>query len=147
MNRATTAGTRDAPPALTPINVEPSRVHATSLQEYGVRFVFGGLATAAVGIVSTVFGSSVAGLFLAFPAILVASLTLLGSHDGHGVAGADALGAVAGAVGLIAFGAVVWKLSQLVPGAVTIALAAVVWFIVSVAIWVGFDAYRRHGKD
>lgn len=147
MNRATTAGTTSAPPALTPIKVDSSHVRATSFQEYGVRFVFGGLATAAVGIISAGFGPSVAGLFLAFPAILVASLTLLGSHDGHAVAGADALGAVAGAVGLIAFGVVMWKLSQLVPGAVTITLAAVVWFMVAVAIWVGFDAYRRHHKD
>lgn len=147
MNHAVTTETGRVPTALSPIQVEPSRLHSTSLREYGVRFVFGGLATAAVGIISTAFGPPVAGLFLAFPAILIASLTLLGNHDGHAAAGADALGAASGAIGLIAFGAVVWKLSQHYPGVVTIALAAAVWFIVSVTIWAVFDAYRRRRKD
>ena len=147
MNRAASTGTRSTPPALSLIKMEASRLHATSLREYSVRFVFGGLATAAVGIIATAFGPSVAGLFLAFPAILIASLTLLGNHDGDSAAGADALGAAAGATGLVAFGAIVWKLSQHLSGVLTVTLAAVVWFIVSVAVWLAFDVYRRSRKD
>jgi uncharacterized membrane protein (GlpM family) len=147
MSRAAATGTSSVSTALATIQVEPSRLHATSLQEYGVRFAFGGLATVAVGIVATAFGPSVAGLFLAFPAILIASLTLVGSHDGAAAAGADALGAAAGAIGLVTFGAIVWKLSPHLSGVLTIALASVVWLIVSVTIWMVFDVYRRHRKD
>jgi hypothetical protein len=46
-------------------------------------------------------------LFLAFPSILPASLTLVVQHDGRRAAADDALGSVVGAVGLAAFGAVV----------------------------------------
>jgi uncharacterized membrane protein (GlpM family) len=140
-------GTRSAPTALSLIQVAPSRLHATSPREYMTRFAFGGLATAVVGIIATAFGPSVAGLFLAFPAILIASLTLLGSHDGAPAAGADALGAAAGAVGLVAFGAAVWKLSPHLSALPTLIVASAVWFTVSLVIWVGFDAYRRHHKD
>jgi hypothetical protein len=147
MNRAAVTGTANAPTTLPPIQVETSRLHASSLREYGVRFAFGGLATAAVGVIATAFGPSVAGLFLAFPAILIASLTLVGSHDGAVAACANALGAAAGAIGLIAFGAVVWKLSTQLSGVLTITLASVAWLIISVAIWMAFDVYRRHRKD
>jgi hypothetical protein len=45
--------------------------------EYLVRFAMGGAITVATGIVAHVWGPLVAGLFLAFPAILPASLTLV----------------------------------------------------------------------
>jgi uncharacterized membrane protein (GlpM family) len=147
MNRAAATGTGGVPTVFATIQVKASRLHTTSLQEYGVRFAFGGLATAAVGVIAAAFGPSVDGLFLAFPAILIASLTLVGSHDGAAAAGANALGAMAGAIGLVAFGAIVWKLSPYLSGVVTIALASVVWLIVSVIIWMAFDVYRRHRKD
>jgi uncharacterized membrane protein (GlpM family) len=136
-----------APPAVTPVQGQPSRLHQTSAKEYGLRFLFGGIATAAVGVIATAFGPEVAGLFLAFPAILIASLTLLGNHHGNAAAGSDALGAAFGAVGLLAFGAIIWSLSQHVPGALMLALATFVWFVVSVVIWLVFDASRRRRKD
>jgi uncharacterized membrane protein (GlpM family) len=147
MNQRTVSLRDQTPPTVTPVQGQPSRLHQTSAKEYGLRFLFGGIATAAVGIIATVFGPEVAGLFLAFPAILIASLTLLGNHHGNAAAGSDALGAAFGAVGLLAFGAIIWSLSQHVPGVLTLALATVLWFIVSVVIWLVFDASRRRRKD
>jgi hypothetical protein len=147
MNQRAVPVSTQSPPAVTPVQGQSSRLHQTSVKEYGLRFLFGGVTTAVVGVIATAFGPEVAGLFLAFPAILIASLTLLGNHHGNAAAGSDALGAAIGATGLIAFGAIVWKLSQHTPGTLMLTVATVVWFLVSVAIWLVFDASRRRRKD
>lgn len=133
--------------SISPIEVVPSRVRQTSVSEYAIRFLFGGLVTAAVGIVSTVFGPAVAGLFLAFPAILIASLTLIASHDDLRAAGADALGAGAGSIGLAAFGAVVWALASRGSAVMVVGIACLVWLVVSVGVWAAGDAWRRRGRE
>lgn len=119
------------------VSANPERVTRTTPKDYLLRFVFGGLVTAAVGIVGKAFGPTVAGLFLAFPAILPASVTLIERHNSGGAAGADALGAAAGSVGLIAFGIVVWTLASRTAAAVVLAVALLVWLGVSVAVWWG----------
>ena len=53
-----------------------------SWKAYGLRFAFGGLITAITGLIAHNFGPVVGGLFLAFPAILPASVTLIEDHDG-----------------------------------------------------------------
>src|SRR5207253_3283130 len=64
------------------------------------------------GLVAREWGPSAGGLFLAFPAILPASLTLVARHDSRGDAADDARGAVLGAAALIVFAAVVLMLVQ-----------------------------------
>ena len=147
MNHSVAADRAHVPDIVSPIECDTSRLHSTSPRDYVIRFAFGGSATAAVGIVSIAFGPSIAGEFLAFPAILIASLTLLGDHDGNAAAGADALGAAIGALGLVAFGAVIWRLSQHLSGGTTITLAVIAWFVVAIVCWVAFDALRRRRKD
>jgi hypothetical protein len=49
--------------------------------EYAVRFFFGGLITAATGLIARNFRAVIGGLFLAFPAIPPASATLLEKHE------------------------------------------------------------------
>jgi uncharacterized protein DUF3147 len=51
------------------------------LKELALRFGFGGAITAAAGIIAMKFGPVIGGLFLAFPAILPASLTLVENHE------------------------------------------------------------------
>lgn len=62
------------------------------------------------GLVGSIVGPSAGGLFLAFPAILPATLTLIDEKDGKRSAEADALGAVVGSAALAAFGMVSWLL-------------------------------------
>jgi Protein of unknown function (DUF3147) len=62
------------------------RLHFSALRqigwhEYAVRFLFGGLITAAAGIIAKKFRPGVGGLFLAFPAIFPASATLIEKHE------------------------------------------------------------------
>jgi hypothetical protein len=56
----------------------PARSH---WYEYAIRFVLGGLVTSGAELLAKEFGPSFAGLFLAFPAILPASVTLIEKHE------------------------------------------------------------------
>jgi hypothetical protein len=97
--------------------------------------VFGGIITAAVGIVGKAWGPAVAGLFLAFPAILPASMTLVEKHEDRKAAGRDAIGAAAGSVGLVAFAVVIWALGAHWLAAIVLVVALVVWLAVSIGTW------------
>lgn len=106
----------------------------TRWSEYVVRFAFGGAVSVATGVIANAYGPSVGGLFLAFPAILPASLTLLKDHDGRAQAVQAAAGSRLGALGLIAFAAAATRLSAFGAGACLVGAAAA-WAIVSVMLW------------
>src|SRR6266581_1060457 len=55
-----------------------------------LRFVLGGAITLITGLIAARFGPVLGGLFLAFPAILPAGVTLIEQHDGQKAAGASA---------------------------------------------------------
>jgi hypothetical protein len=126
------------------IQADPSRLQKTSWREYAVRFAFGGLISALAAFLGTRFGPAVGGLFLAFPAILPASLTLVKEHEGEDAAGDDAAGAIAGSIGLITFGALVWALASSLPAGLVLILAALAWLLVGVFVWrLAIDALSR----
>jgi len=128
---------------LSDIRVQPGHIKQSKPKDYAIRFLFGGGITVVVGIVGKAFGPVVAGLLLAFPAILPASATLIAKHETEAAAGADAMGAALGAVGLVGFGIVVWQLAERAPGWLTITVAAVLWLVVSVVLWILFASTRR----
>ena len=113
-----------------------------------VRFALGGAATVFAGLVSSWYGASIGGLFLALPAIFCASATLIEKHEirrmreagldgkrrGQQAAALDAAGAALGALGMLAFAGVFWLLvERSVAGA--FASASLAWLAVSVAAW------------
>jgi hypothetical protein len=124
------------------IRLEPGRARRTSLRTYAIRFALGGAVTAAAGLVADSFGPVVGGLFLAFPAIAPASITLIERHDGARAAGAGALGAAIGGLGLLAFGAVVWLLAGRLPAWLVLLLATLAWLAASVGLWAAFYRLR-----
>src|SRR5207237_3220548 len=63
------------------VHLNPSGLGQAKWHEYAVRFLFGGLITAAAGIIAKKFGPGIGGLFLAFPAIFPASATLIERHE------------------------------------------------------------------
>lgn len=112
--------------------------------EHALRFVFGGAVTVGAGFVAQTFGPSVGGLFLAFPAILPAALTLVEIHDGCEKAADDARGAQLGAVGLAAFGWVVAVLADRWENpAFVLAAALCAWGLVSSSLWLVRFGLRR----
>ncbi len=96
----------------------------------GIRFVFGAGIALAAGLVGMKWGPRVGGLFLAFPAVLPAALTLLEREEGASKTDIDAIGAILGALALIAFAA-------LVAMGTPVLVAAVVWMVVAVALFYG----------
>jgi hypothetical protein len=95
----------------------------THWQNHAARFVFGGLVTAVAGLIAHMYGPVIGGLFLAFPASLPASLTLIAQHEcerkakpgmngavrGRLAAALDALGAAWGSLGLLVFSVLTWQ--------------------------------------
>lgn len=133
---------------MTPIRFSPSSLKEGRWYEYVVRFALGGAATVFTGLVSSHYGASVGGLFLALPAIFCASATLIEKHEirkkreaglagerrGQQAAALDAIGATLGALGMLAFAAVFWlTVESSVLGA--FAVASIAWLAVSVAAW------------
>jgi hypothetical protein len=113
----------------------PRQLADTRPREYAARFLFGGLITLGTGLVAKAWGPAVAGLFLAFPAILPASLTLVKRHDGRRRAIDDARGARLGSLALIAFALVVARAAPALPAALVLVLATIAWLGLDVALW------------
>ena len=96
----------------TPIRISSSSLREGRWYEYVIRFALGGAATVFTGIISSRYGASVGGLFLALPAIFCASATLIEKHEirrkretglsgvrrGQEAAALDAAGAALGAL-------------------------------------------------
>lgn len=116
--------------------------------EFAIRFALGGVATVLTGLIAAHWGAVIGGLFLAFPAIMPATVTLVEQHErdtkeaaglsgvrrGREVAAIEASGAALGAAGLMAFAAVLWLmlpemtwLAFLAAGAAWTAVALFMW--------------------
>jgi uncharacterized membrane protein (GlpM family) len=114
---------------------EPSRLRDVDVKGLAVRFVFGFVISVAVGAIGLSAGDRVAGLFLAFPAILPASLTLIAAEDGEEEATVDAVGACFGCVGLAAYGATSWFLLPRVAPVLAELGALAAWAVVAIGAY------------
>jgi hypothetical protein len=131
------------------IKIDVSTLGRAKWHDYAVRFLFGGLVTALAGIIAKKFGPGIGGLFLAFPAILPASATLIEKHEKEkkhplGLAGAfrgrrgastDAAGSSMGSIGLFVFAFVVWQFMPRERAGIVLGSAPLLWLGVSVAVW------------
>ena len=131
------------------VQVDPSALVRTKWYEYAVRFLFGGLVTAAAGVAAKKFGPGIGGLFLAFPAIFPASATLIEKHErqkkaeqglegterARQAASVDATGAVMGSIGLCVFALFVWKFMPTYSPWLVLTGASLAWLATSVAAW------------
>jgi hypothetical protein len=116
--------------------------------EYVIRFALGGLTTVVAGVIAHIWGPAVGGLFLAFPAILCASATLVEAHErrekrehsvkghkrGTDAAALETAGAALGSVGLASFALVVWFLVPRL-GIAALGLGSIAWLLVSITCW------------
>ena len=133
---------------MTPIRFSPSSLREGRWYEYLIRFALGGAATVFTGLISTRYGASIGGLFLALPAIFCASATLIEKHEirrkreagfagerrGQGAAALDAAGAALGALGMLSFATF---FSLMVESSILVAFigASLAWLVVSVVAW------------
>ena len=131
------------------IKIDPSALKKTRWYEVGVRFLSGGVITAATGIIAKEFGPGVGGLFLAFPAIFPASATLIEKHEkqkkeragvhastrGSKAAAVDAAGAAMGSIGLLFFALLVRRLVVSHSPWLVLTGSTGVWLAVSLVLW------------
>jgi hypothetical protein len=130
------------------VGVKPSALKATKGYEYALRFVLGGLATVFT-LVASLYGPVTGGLFLVFPAIFCASVTLVEKHErerkqklglggmrrGQQAAALDGAGTALGSFGLLAFGGIIWLVAPATSTLWTFALAIAAWSLVSTSLW------------
>ena len=131
------------------VKIEPSVLGQTKWHDYAIRFLFGGLITAAAGIIAKNFGPVIGGLFLAFPAIFPAGATLIEKHEkqkkekqglqgttrGAEAASIDAAGSAMGSIGLLVFAFLVWKVLPNHTPWLVLSAATLIWLTVSVLVW------------
>jgi len=124
-------------------------IRRTKPSEYAVRFLFGGAVTLLAGVIAHYYGPSVGGLFLAFPAIFPAGITLIAKHEerkrqkagldgkerGRLAGALDTRGAMIGSCGLFFFAFCVHAVLPVLSAASTFGLATLAWFASSVLIW------------
>jgi hypothetical protein len=117
--------------------------------EYLLRFLFGGSVTVLAGLIASRYGPPVGGLFLAFPAIFPASVTLLAKHEkrrralkgldgssrGRKVAAVDACGAALGSCGLLLFALTMTILLPVAAPVLSFASATAAWFAGAFCLW------------
>ena len=133
---------------MTPVRFSPSSLKEGRWYEYLIRFTLGGAATVLTGLISSRYGASVGGLFLALPAIFCASATLIEKHEirrkrearlpgkrrGQQAAALDSAGTALGALGMLAF-AVVFSLMVETTVLGAFLGASIAWLVISVTAW------------
>ena len=131
------------------IRIDLAGLRRTKWHEYAIRFLFGGLLTAAAGLIAQHWGPRIGGLFLAFPAIFPASATLVEKHEkqkkhraglqgtvrGRKAAALDAAGAALGCIGLAGFALVVWQLLESHETWIVLSGAGLLWLGISGLCW------------
>lgn len=116
------------------VGFEWSKIRSVKPRELGIRFGFGALIALIAGSLGLIAGPVIGGLFLAFPAILPASLTLIEKKEGVTEAWSDASGGVLGAIGMAGFALTAMVLLPWNP-VVALVLALVVWAVVSTGLY------------
>lgn len=117
-----------------PVGFDWSKITQVKPSEMGIRFAFGAVVALIAATVGTLAGPKVGGLFLAFPAILPASLTLIEKKEGVAKAWSDASGGAIGAIGMAAFALTAILLLRINP-VVALILALVAWIVVSTGLY------------
>ncbi len=115
--------------------VRPSDVTKHGFRDYAVRFAFGAAIALVAGLLGMWFGPKFGGVFLGFPAILPASLTLIQKKDGKEQAAIDSEGAVFGAIAFVVFAVVVALVVTHWGVVATVVVGLVIWTVVAVALY------------
>jgi hypothetical protein len=149
------------------VHIDVSALRKIQWYEYALRFLFGGAITVGAGLIAKRWGPELGGLFLAFPAIFPASVTLVekkeiekkakagidGTNRGRTLAGIDAAGATLGSIGLVAFALTVWIFLGDYPAWLVLLGATFAWALVAGVLWYlrktrfGFRLLRTRNRE
>lgn len=111
-----------------------------------IRFVFGFTVSAVAAVIGIVINPRFGGVFLAFPAILPATLTLIEKEKSKRQAEDDDIGAVLGAAALIVFAAIGWWLFTRIGAPLALTIAAAGWLAAAVLMYLVLQAITRRNS-
>ena len=104
-----------------------SQVKQSNWKDYLVRFFFGGTISVLAALLADATNSRIGGIFTAFPAILLASLTMINREDGKHKAEEDTRGGIVGSIALVIIAIGLSLTLKVVVGALALLLALIVW--------------------
>src|SRR5262245_50982233 len=104
-------------------------------KDYIIRFLFGGVVSVIASLISQLTTGQIGGIFTAFPAILLASLTLINEEEGKRAAIMDAQGAVLGAVAFVLAAIFLSVTLEEMVGTLALLSGLGVWLICSIGFY------------
>ena len=125
------------------LGIDRDRLLRPQWAPLGLRFAFGAAIALVAGLIGMRFGPRVGGLFLAFPAVLPAALTLIEREAGPAKTDVDAIGAVLGSAAMVVFAVLVAVLMARVGAPVAVAAGAAAWVLVALALFAGLRRLLR----
>jgi Protein of unknown function (DUF3147) len=112
-----------------------SQLKNVKLRDYAIRFVFGGGVSVLAAAIGAGVSPRIGGIFTAFPAILLASLTMIDKQEGKKKSAADARGAVVGAVALLLTSILLTLTLGGGMGLLSLVLALIAWLLCSLGFY------------
>jgi hypothetical protein len=131
------------------VGLDLGKLRKVKPHELTIRFAFGAAISIVAGVVSLVAGPTAGGMFLAFPAILPATITLIEKKENTAQASLDVQGAVVGALALVVFALVTKAGLERTGSAVSLLAAGAAWTVASVLVYLVVEKVRRthRGRD
>jgi hypothetical protein len=102
-------------------------------RDYAIRILLGGVVSVLAALIGQWVNPRFGGIFTAFPAILLASLTLIGQHQGDEPSAEDAEGGAVGSVALAVTAVFIALTITIIAGAIALLAALAVWLVLAVA--------------
>ncbi|GHO82810.1 DUF3147 family protein [Dictyobacter formicarum] len=112
-----------------------SQLKQIKIKDYILRFFFGGAISVIAALIALLTNGRIGGIFMAFPAILLASLTIINREDGKHKAEEDAKGAIIGALAFVITAIVLSLTLQVLPGMLALFLALVIWLLCAFGLY------------
>ncbi|WP_157518066.1 DUF3147 family protein [Herbidospora mongoliensis] len=121
------------------LRLHPSRLRSISVRGLALRFAFGATISVIAGLVGNHWGPVAGGVFLAFPALLAATLTLIDKKDQRSRPAAhDAKSVALGAAGMIGIAGCVWGLAVTLPAWLVLLIAIAAWAVLADVLYLIF---------
>ena len=128
----------DAPQAESDVSrprLEQGKLREIKLPDLALRFGFGGAASVLAALIGHWTTQRFGGIFTALPAVLLASLTLIGQRDGDEPSAEDAEGGVAGACAFVGCATLLALLLPRLPGALALPVALAAWLACALLLY------------
>ena len=117
------------------VKLDITQLKQVKLRDYAIRFLFGGTVSVLAALIALWAGGQIGGIFTTFPAILLASLTIIGKYAGRHPAVEEAQGAVLGAIALVIASFVLSVTLKPFAGIWSLLLALASWLVCGVGLY------------